>query len=132
MADPQHRGVPGVLWLTGTSYGLSFEGAQFIHLILGPATVALVVPLYRSRKLVWASLAPIAVTLLFGAPFAIISATGIAALLGAEDGAGHGLGQPNRRLKGCCKSWRTAGMGRVTDDLGVVGVTRDGPEYSRA
>ena len=89
MADSQHRGVPGVLWLTGTSYGLSFEGSQLIHLILGPATTALAVPLYRSRKLVWASLAPIVVTLLFGAPFAIISATGIAAPLGAEHGGGR-------------------------------------------
>tara|TARA_R110002020_G_scaffold46695_6_gene132807 strand:- start:2792 stop:3511 length:720 start_codon:yes stop_codon:yes gene_type:complete len=73
-----------VLQLTGTSYGVYFDGAQFIHFILGPATVALAVPLYRSRKLVRASLAPIVATLLVGAPFAIISATGIAALLGAE------------------------------------------------
>ena len=75
-----------VLQLTGTSYGVYFDGAQFIHFILGPATVALAVPLYRSRKLIRASLAPIMATLAVGAPFAIVSATGIAALLGAEHG----------------------------------------------
>lgn len=73
-----------VLQLTGTSYDTYFDGAQFIHFILGPATVALAVPLYRSRKLVQAAAVPIIATLLVGAPFAILSATGIAALLGAS------------------------------------------------
>lgn len=73
-----------VLQVTGTSYDVYFDGAQFIHFLLGPATVALAVPLYRSRRLVRASLAPILATLLIGAPFAIVSATGIAALFGAN------------------------------------------------
>ena len=73
-----------VLQLTGTNYAVDFDGAQFIHFILGPATVALAVPLYRSRKLVQTSLAPVVATLLVGAPFAILSATGVVALLGAE------------------------------------------------
>ena len=37
-----------VLWTTGTKYLDYFEGAQFIHFLLGPATVALAVPLYLS------------------------------------------------------------------------------------
>lgn len=73
-----------VLQLTGTRYDVYFEGAQFIHFILGPATVALAVPLYRSRGLVRSSALPILATLLVGAPFAIVSATGLAALLGAR------------------------------------------------
>ncbi|WP_240231951.1 LrgB family protein [Devosia lacusdianchii] len=72
-----------VLQLTGTSYNTYFDGAQFIHFILGPATVALAVPLYRSRKLVRASALPILAALAVGAPFAMLSATGIALLLGA-------------------------------------------------
>lgn len=72
-----------VLQLTGTSYDTYFDGAQFIHFILGPATVALAVPLYRSRKLVRASALPILAALAIGAPFAMLSATGIAAMLGA-------------------------------------------------
>lgn len=76
--------IAAVLQLTGTSYEVYFEGAQFIHFILGPATVALAVPLYRSRRLVRASALPILVTLLVGAPFAILSATAIAVVLGAS------------------------------------------------
>ena len=37
----------GLLTVTGTSYESYFAGAQFIHFLLGPATVALAVPLYR-------------------------------------------------------------------------------------
>ncbi|WIJ25114.1 LrgB family protein [Devosia sp. RR2S18] len=72
-----------LLQVTGTSYDIYFDGAQFIHFILGPATVALAVPLYRSRHLVRASALPILAALLVGAPFAILSASGIAALVGA-------------------------------------------------
>lgn len=72
-----------ILRLTGTSYDTYFDGAQFIHFLLGPATVALVVPLYRSRHLVKAKALPILASLAVGAPFAMLSATGIAVLLGA-------------------------------------------------
>ena len=30
-----------VLWVTGTGYDTYFEGAQFVHFLLGPAVVAL-------------------------------------------------------------------------------------------
>jgi len=36
-----------LLWLTGTPYATYFEGAQFVHFLLGPATVALAVPLFE-------------------------------------------------------------------------------------
>jgi predicted murein hydrolase (TIGR00659 family) len=36
-----------VLLLTGTSYQTYFQGAQFVHFLLGTATVALAIPLYR-------------------------------------------------------------------------------------
>jgi hypothetical protein len=35
-----------LLALTGTSYQTYFDGAQFVHFLLGPATVALAIPLY--------------------------------------------------------------------------------------
>ena len=45
----------GILLVTATPYPTYFEGAQFVHFLLGPATVALGVPLYlhagRIRKL---------------------------------------------------------------------------------
>ena len=72
-----------VLRLTGTEYRVYFDGAQFVHFALGPATVALAVPLYRNRALVRASALPILAALAVGAPMAILSAVGIAAALGA-------------------------------------------------
>jgi putative effector of murein hydrolase len=36
-----------ILTLTQTPYPVYFEGAQFVHFLLGPATVALAIPLYR-------------------------------------------------------------------------------------
>jgi hypothetical protein len=35
-----------LLWITGTPYRLYFDGAQFVHFLLGPATVALAIPLH--------------------------------------------------------------------------------------
>lgn len=35
-----------LLTVTGTPYKTYFDGAQFVHFLLGPATVALAVPLY--------------------------------------------------------------------------------------
>jgi len=37
-----------LLWATGTPYQTYFDGAQFVHFLLGPATVALAVPLYAN------------------------------------------------------------------------------------
>ena len=42
---------------TGTPYATYFDGAQFIHFLLGPATVALAIPLYQNRQLVMRSIA---------------------------------------------------------------------------
>ncbi|MBR9885787.1 MAG: LrgB family protein [Oceanospirillales bacterium] len=75
-----------LLALTETRYETYFSGAQFIHFLLGPATVALAIPLCdyfdRIRRL-WL---PILVALLVGSSVAIVSATGIAWLLGADSG----------------------------------------------
>ena len=39
-----------LLLATGTSYSDYFEGGQFVHFLLGPATVALAVPLYQQFR----------------------------------------------------------------------------------
>jgi hypothetical protein len=39
-----------LLWATGTPYATYFEGAQFVHFLLGPATVALAVPLFEQLR----------------------------------------------------------------------------------
>ncbi|ADZ70030.1 LrgB family protein [Polymorphum gilvum] len=69
---------------TGTDYATYFEGAQFVHFLLGPATVALALPLYRQIERVRRSLLAITVSLLTGSMVAAASAVGIGALLGAS------------------------------------------------
>ncbi|MEC5325465.1 LrgB family protein [Aurantimonas sp. A3-2-R12] len=76
--------VVAVLTLTGTSYQTYFEGAQFIHFLLGPATVALAIPLYRQFDKVRQSAAAIAASLLTGSLTAIMSAVGLGLLLRAD------------------------------------------------
>ncbi|NVK17343.1 MAG: LrgB family protein [Methylocystaceae bacterium] len=74
-----------VLWLTGTDYYVYFDGAKYIHFLLGPATVALAVPLYKNLHHVKAALLPIIVTIILGCLFAIASGVGIAYLLGGSE-----------------------------------------------
>jgi predicted murein hydrolase (TIGR00659 family) len=69
---------------TGTNYETYFAGAQFIHFLLGPATVALAVPLYRNFERVRATALPIAASLLVGSVVAIVSVVVIARMLGAS------------------------------------------------
>ncbi len=76
--------LSGLLLVTGTGYQTYFEGAQFIHFLLGPATVALAVPLYSHLGKVRAVLLPMLVALLCGAVTAVVTAVGTALLLGAS------------------------------------------------
>lgn len=73
-----------LLKLSNTPYQTYFKGAQFIHFLLGPATVALAIPLYREVAMIRKTFRPIAIALLLGSLAAIASAVGIAWLLGGE------------------------------------------------
>jgi predicted murein hydrolase (TIGR00659 family) len=73
-----------ILTVTGTDYRTYFDGAQFVHFLLGPATVALAVPLYRHLAEVRRSLLAVVVSLAAGSVTAIGSAVGIGWLLGAS------------------------------------------------
>jgi predicted murein hydrolase (TIGR00659 family) len=77
--------LAGVLWATGIPYERYFEGAQFIHVLLGPATVALAVPLYRALGTLRRSWRGIAVALPVSVVVASLGAVGLAMLFGAED-----------------------------------------------
>jgi putative effector of murein hydrolase len=72
----------GILIATGTPYETYFQGAQFVHFLLRPATVAIAVPLVRHRGLVWANILPMLAALLAGAVTAVVSVTAVAAALG--------------------------------------------------
>ena len=66
--------VVALLWATGTKYETYFDGAQFVHFLLGPATVALGLPLFEHRKTVIRSLWPILGALVAGGLTAVVSA----------------------------------------------------------
>ena len=72
-----------VLWLSETPYQIYFEGAQFVHFMLGPATVALAVPLWGNLALIRPVVLPIAAALIVGALTAMLGALGVAWALGA-------------------------------------------------
>lgn len=71
-----------VLWSTATPYQTYFEGAQFVHFMLGPATVALAAPLYGNLSKIRRTAIPMLCALLAGSVTAIVSALGIAYALG--------------------------------------------------
>lgn len=73
-----------LLLASGTDYATYFEGAKFVHFLLGPATVALAIPLYSQMNKLKQMLLPLIAALLAGAATAIISAVGIGWLLGAS------------------------------------------------
>lgn len=73
-----------LLSLTGTSYEDYFEGAQFVHFLLGPATVALAVPLYANFARVKRALPAILAALAVGSATAVASAVGLVLLLGGS------------------------------------------------
>src|SRR6476659_10018479 len=50
-----------------------FQRREFVHFLLGPATVALAVPLYENRKVVAASILPMLVALAVGSVTGIVS-----------------------------------------------------------
>lgn len=66
-----------ILTLSGTSYETYFEGAQFVHFLLGPATVALAVPLYVNLGHVRSVLVPMTAALVVGSLVAMLSAMAI-------------------------------------------------------
>ena len=74
-----------ILAVTGTDYSTYFRGAMPIHLMLGPATVALAVPLYQNAGRVRAASVPIIAALVAGSLTAILVAVGVAAAFGVSE-----------------------------------------------
>ena len=80
--------LAGMLLATDTSYATYFDGAQFVHFLLGPATVALAIPLYKQVAILKRSLSAILINLL------------------TRLGHGRGLGCPAGK-----STWRQCGDG---------------------
>lgn len=73
-----------MLWITQTPYTLYIEGAQFVHFLLGPATVALAVPLYLQGTRLKRAILPVLAGLVVGSVVAVTSALFIADALGVD------------------------------------------------
>lgn len=71
--------ITGLL-LTGTDYQTYFHGNAMLHFMLGPATVALAVPLYHALPRLLAAFRPLAGTLLAGTLLGSGGAMGLALL----------------------------------------------------
>lgn len=69
----------------GMPYETYFEGAQFVHFLLGTATVALAVPIYQGLASLRGRLLPLLAALVGGGVTSIASAVLIARLLGGDD-----------------------------------------------
>jgi putative effector of murein hydrolase len=65
-------------------YPKYFEGAQFVHFLLGTATVSLAVPIYKGFAVIRGRIVPLLAALLAGAFASIASAVAVAKLLGAD------------------------------------------------
>ena len=76
--------VVAILTLTGTSYKRYFDGAQFVHFLLGPAIVAMAVPLYRHTELIRKSAGALFSALGIGCVTAILSSVLLTRGLGGE------------------------------------------------
>jgi predicted murein hydrolase (TIGR00659 family) len=72
-----------LLRATGTPYSAYFQGAQYVHFLLGPATVALAVPMYANIARIRRSARAIVPAILAGSVAAAASAMVLARLLGA-------------------------------------------------
>ena len=66
--------IVGVLLATGTSYASYRSGVSLLGLLIGPATVALAIPLYAQRERIRALWLPISVALAVGCVVALLSA----------------------------------------------------------
>lgn len=74
-----------ILVATDTPYETYFDGAQTIHLLLGPATVALAIPLFDQRARLIRLFVPLAAGLLVGSVVAILSVV----VIGVACGLSH-------------------------------------------
>ncbi len=77
--------VAALLAMTGTPYRSYFDGAQFVHFLLGPATVALAIPLYRARRVIMDNFVPLLAALAIGSATAIAVTVLMARWLGLPD-----------------------------------------------
>ena len=101
--------LSALLLLSGTSYASYMNGAGLIHFLLGPATVALAIPLHANWPRLKSMAGPLLLVLLVASLVAVESARGLGAWLGAG---------PESRISLAIKSITTPIAMAVTERLG--------------
>jgi predicted murein hydrolase (TIGR00659 family) len=77
--------------LLDMSYAKYFEGAQFVHFLLGTATVALAIPIYKGFASLKSRMGVLMLALMAGGVTSVLTAVGVARALGVEDSLVRGL-----------------------------------------
>jgi len=77
-------GLIALLWLARVDYQNYFANVQLIHFLLGPATVALAVPLFRHRHKVRRAALPIIAGLICGSAAGVFTTVAICAAAGID------------------------------------------------
>lgn len=80
-----------VLLALNIPYAKYFEGAQFVHFLLGTATVSLAVPIYKCRKALQGRVCVLLLALLFGGLTSIVVSVSVLRLLGADQALIQGM-----------------------------------------
>ncbi|MFC4932844.1 LrgB family protein [Massilia sp. GCM10023247] len=110
-----------VLLASGMSYQRYFAGAQFVHFLLGPATVALAVPLARQLPRMRRAAVPLLCALVSGSVTAIVSAVAVVMLLGGSPALARTVGPKSATTPiAMAVSERLAGVPALTAVL-VIG-----------
>jgi putative effector of murein hydrolase len=76
--------ILSLVLFTNTSFEKYFESVEIIHFFLGPATVALALPLYNNLKYIWQLFIPILLTLIVAGVFSVLIAVLLLWVLGAS------------------------------------------------
>jgi predicted murein hydrolase (TIGR00659 family) len=72
-------------------YAKYFEGAQFVHFLLGTATVSLAIPIYKGFASLKGRMGVLVMALLAGGFTSVLTAVGVARLLGVDGALIKGL-----------------------------------------
>jgi putative effector of murein hydrolase len=83
--------VAAGLALAGMPYQRYFEGAQFVHFLLGTATVSLAIPIYKGWASVKGRLGALTLAMAAGGATSIAVAVGVLKALGADEALVRGM-----------------------------------------
>ncbi|MET3905749.1 putative effector of murein hydrolase [Bradyrhizobium sp. S3.3.6] len=114
--------MASVVVMTGTDYRVYFAATQLINFLLGPATVALAVPLARSARLVKENLLGVALALLAGSVTSILSGIGLVWLFGGSRTVALSMAPKAATTPiAAAVSSQIGGMPALTATLAIVG-----------